>query len=1035
MRTRFLRTLVLAFGAAVAVLWLPAAAAAQTGMAPYYGKNHVRYDRFEWHIYTTAHFEIYFYPEIQPQLERIASYAESAYQHISSELKHDLPFKIPLILYKTASEFQEQNISGELPEAVLAFSEPARQRIVLPIDEPSDQLYQTIVHELTHQFEFDIIPRGLISSGLPLWVDEGLADYMTGYWNPVDLMEVRDNAVSDTVPRMSKLESEPLAGRTPYSMGHAAFEFIESRWGKEGLRQFLFSLRKSVIGGGQSAYEEALKLKPEDFDDQFDRYLKDRFRPFRDKERPADYGRNLAPKADRTPFVVVLSLDPSPTGDILAAVAGNRKDQELDIILLSTKDGQVIRNLTKGFDKDRGFEYISTAGGLRGNMVPWIAWSPVGDRIAYFVRTEKEKTLIIQNVVSGKIEKRFPLKTVDAPESPAFSPDGRTVAFSGLRGAITDIYTIDTSTGEIANVTKDALADYAPTFTGDGKSLICVTRVSGSDKLFQIDLASGQRKQLTFGTHDDTAPKFYDDHTLVFTSTATDPNTPLTPAVARNGNILNVWTLDLTTGQLKQWTDTATGNVSPVVLRQIDGRKVAFVTYSKGEYGIHTKELIKPVATVASSDFGAPGPVVDFQPPLTHTLVPKNMRKKGAWEKMMLEGRPPVNVGVTSNGNLYGGTEIAFTDVLGDRMVDFYAASVSTFRTLSFTYVNLEHRLNYAFQGLSQDTFFYGQNVQNALYYDPSIAPFITRDLAQSEQSVKMVNVIGIYPFNRYTRAEISAGYLSIKESYIDPNVQAAALAYQQAIYGTALYRSGNMLPLSAALVQETTIFREFGPLAGGTMRLAYSMAPQVGSFLSEQTADADARHYTRIGTTGVLAVRLRGFKSWGDAPNFTYFGGNSEMRGYDYLQFLGHKAFFANAELRFPLIEAMKTPIGVLGGVRGVFFVDLGGAGVNGSKFTPWTFSSSDYTPVIAQTQDPITGAVANIFGPAITINGFRLVDARASYGIGLETFAFGFPVHFDWCWRTMFNSAWEDALFSLQGGSLAFRAHVFKFWIGYDF
>ena len=36
-------------------------------------------------------------------------------------------------------------------------------------------------------------------------------------------------------------------GRLPYNLGHAAFEFIESRWGKEGLRQFLFALRKIFL--------------------------------------------------------------------------------------------------------------------------------------------------------------------------------------------------------------------------------------------------------------------------------------------------------------------------------------------------------------------------------------------------------------------------------------------------------------------------------------------------------------------------------------------------------------------------------------------------------------------------------------------------------------------------------------------------------------------------------------------------------------------------------------------------------------------
>src|SRR5687768_11944307 len=55
-------------------------AIAQTPFVPYFGKNEVRYDNFRWAIYTTDHFEIYYYPETEQHLERIASYAESAYQ-------------------------------------------------------------------------------------------------------------------------------------------------------------------------------------------------------------------------------------------------------------------------------------------------------------------------------------------------------------------------------------------------------------------------------------------------------------------------------------------------------------------------------------------------------------------------------------------------------------------------------------------------------------------------------------------------------------------------------------------------------------------------------------------------------------------------------------------------------------------------------------------------------------------------------------------------------------------------------------------
>jgi len=1010
----------------------PTAVSAQTPFVPYFGKNQVKYDKFDWHIYNTEHFEIYYYPELEPHLERIASYAESAYQRISSELRHDLAKRVPLILYKTQSEFQQQNITGgELPEGVLAFAEPYRDRMVLPIDEPPDQLYRLIVHELTHVFEFDIIPRGILGSAIPLWVDEGLANYMAGYWNVLDLMQVRDAALSDNVPRMSEFESQPLSGRLPYSMGHAAFEFISSRWGQDGLRQFLFSLRKNVIGGGESAYEEALRVKPEEFDEQFDRYIKERFRPFRDKERPADYGRNLAPRRDRSHFVSVLSIEPSPIGDIIAAVVGNARDQELDIILLSARDGQFIRNLTKGFDHRRGWEYIATAGGLRGNMVPWISWAPKGDRIAYFARTEKSKSLIIQNVVSGRVEQRLNLESVDAPESPAFSPDGTRVAFAALRGAVGDIFVVDLASGVVTNLTNDGFADYAPTFAPDGRSIVYTARISGNDKLFRVSATGGDKTQLTFGTHDDTAAKFFDANTIFFTSTATDPGVMLAPEVARDGNIPNVWSLDLNTGDLKQWTDAATGNVSPAILREGATTRVAFVSYYKGENGIHVMSRDEPLLSFPSADFGAPGPIIDFQPPLSHTLERDNIHRKGMFEKLTLDGRPPVSLGVTSGGDIFGGTQVSFTDLLGGQQVNFFASSVSQYRTLALTYINIENRLQYSAQAYSQDVFYYGQ--LDSYLYSAGISPFIDRDRALSVRTQRGLTGFAIYPFNRYTRVELSGGYVYLRERFADPDLQQISEQYQLDNFGTTFYSTGHVVPVGLQLVHETTVFRSYGPVAGSAASVGVQYAPKIGNSLTRRTVEGDLRHYIRLGANGVLAFRGRGLQSWGTNPDFLFFGGNSEMRGYEYLEFLGHKAFFGNVELRVPLVEAMLTPFGVVGGLRGTVFFNIGAAGVNNQPFTPWT-SREEILPILVDFQQ-------NQFGQFVPItvdvpfSGFRLKDARASYGIGLQSFLLGFPMHFDWSWKTHLNRDYEDLIYFYYGGSETFRKPKFSFWIGYDF
>src|SRR5262249_25548033 len=276
--------------------------------------------------------------------------------------------------------------------------------------------------------------------------------------------------------------------------------------------------------------------------------------------------------------------------------------------------GSIVRNMTKGFDKDMGFDHVVLMG-ERFEM-PWISWSPKGDRIAYFVRTEKERSLIIQNVLTRKIEDRFPMKDVDEPESPTFSPAGKTIAFAALSGGVGDIYTLDLQSKKIDNLTNDAFADAGPVYSPDGKYLLYVSRISGNHKLFKFDFATKQRTQITFGTQDETAAQFIDDHTVVFSSTATDPSLPIEPDVAKNGNIYNILTLELNAGELRQYTDALGGNWSTVVLNDGKTNKIAFISYYKGEYTVHTLERKEPLHTASTSDFGEAGPVIDFQAPL-----------------------------------------------------------------------------------------------------------------------------------------------------------------------------------------------------------------------------------------------------------------------------------------------------------------------------------------------------------------------------------------------------------------------------------
>src|SRR6185295_19091703 len=97
----------------------------------------------------------------------------------------------------------------------------------------------------------------------------------------------------------------------------------------------------------------------------------------------------------------------------------------------------------------------------------------------------------------------------------------------------------------------------------------------------------------------------------------------------------------------------------------------------------------------------------DFQPDVVHQVVAENKRRKRVFEKLFLEGRPPLNVGVTSGGDFFGGSQVALSDVLGDQNFIVTAVSLREFRSYEGTSINLGHRLHYGLSAFDQTNFFY----------------------------------------------------------------------------------------------------------------------------------------------------------------------------------------------------------------------------------------------------------------------------------------------------------------------------------------
>ncbi len=240
-------------------------------------------DTFAWQVYPTQRFDVYYYPALDAELEQIADAAERAYQTISAKLNYELPLRVPLILFKTRSDFEQQTIIPEIPLASMreigSFSEPRRNRVVILIDENPDRWYGQVTHELTHIFAFAIIPRSQSNATVPGWLDEGLANYMAGEWDPKDLAQLGDIVGADGVPKISALSGNWGPGpKLPYSLGHAVFDFIEAEYGVGRIRQFLQEVGRSIVDDTGDPYQAAFQMTPDEFDLAFEQYMEERFR-------------------------------------------------------------------------------------------------------------------------------------------------------------------------------------------------------------------------------------------------------------------------------------------------------------------------------------------------------------------------------------------------------------------------------------------------------------------------------------------------------------------------------------------------------------------------------------------------------------------------------------------------------------------------------------------------------------------------------------------------------------------------------------
>jgi hypothetical protein len=974
----------------VLLLILFSATAAQEFMFyPYYGKNKVIYETFRWKSYPTEHFRVYFYTEEPQVLKNVAELAESAYQKLSETLKHQLSDPVPLIFYTTYTDFELSNVF-DISEGVLGVSEPLLHRIGIHGDMPVDELQRLVEHELAHVFEFDILwgSQGAALYALnvpPLWLFEGLSEYATQDWSSWSTMIVRDAVLNDRIPEMT--ESGDLDSRFPmprdpsYDFGHAIYDFIEVRFGKNAVKDLWQSMKGSPLIRRITPVKKAFNIKPHDFNHEFQKYLREKNRKFLLRENPADYSIALGPKFPLNPYYFTFSHAVSPSGDLVAALTYNVADFDIDLVLVSTEDGSIIKNITPGFTTE--YEYIVYE--YDPSLGSDIAWSPDGDTIAFIARDGRKYSLYLVDPVRGGIIGKYKI-SYDRPSAPRFFPDSRTVMFTAFTQGTHDIFKLDLQSGEIVNLTRDDYFEKAPAISPDGLSIAYSIRLDSIDKLFLSPLADfSQKTQLTFGPGNTTCPSFSTDSRRIY-------------YVGDLREAFNIYSIDLANGEILRYTDVWTGNFFPSA-HPADPGRLFFSSFNKGSYQVFSARLEGTVEDrVTFAELGAVELPRRFRPALTLDIEDKKIEPYPGLNKLYVARRPPIDVVVSSDGSLYGGAALSFGDLLGDHNFLAMVYQARGLRSYYLSYLNQKRRLQFMPTFYEFTMFYYPPYA----YIDPLLYDRLTYQDAIAYRKITSASIDAYYPLNRYYRLEGNLGFYRYEENFFDPyrlSQQGVSPA------GYNYFWNGNILSLSLSFVGETTHFSPYyGPRAGHTFRFSLAQAfPVAQGFFSNTTVRADLRKYFYLGGDALFALRFEGWASRGRDPYISYYGGNNQVRSAYFYNIVCTEGWFANAELRLPLINIASTIIGTIGPIRAVFFFDITRA-----KF-------SGYPGKFYLSPEP--------FQPTV------IVDAIGSYGWGVQLFLLGLPIHIEWVKKL----GWPDVSnpFSFQ----TYGQFEAKFWIGLDF
>ncbi len=907
--------------------------------AQYFGRNKVQYTNFDFKVIQTEHFDVYFYERERVAAMDAARMAERSYARLSKVLNHEFRERKPIILYASHSDFMQTNATQVGGEGTGGVTDFARNRAVMPFTGSYSDFEHVLMHEMVHQFQYDVWSRGRAGAGFatlvaiapPLWFAEGMAEYLSiGPINAETAMWLRDASLEGKLPTIDQMTLDPYE-YFPYRFGHALWSYVAERWGDEAVGAIL---KATLAGGVEPAFRRTIGLTLDQLSDQWRDAVQKRYLPEIGARARARAVADELLTEKRSDGIYHLAPSLSPDGSLVAYFS--EKDfYSVDMYLADGVTGKVKRRILKsGISSNyETYRFINSQAN----------WSPDGKFLAFAAKRGPRDDILIVDVARNKEVKRIELQ-LSGVTTPSWSPDGSQLVFTGYEGGLSDLYLVNRDGSGLRRLTEDKYADLHPVWSPDGGSIAFATDrgpetdfrtlAFGNFRIALYDLATGSVRVLDRMDHGkNVSPQWGPDgHSLAFVSD-------------RNG-VSNVFLYDLDANEVYQLTDFYTGAqgitpLSPVISWARGADRLAFVYFEASQYDVYSitnpralkrqpyqeqvqdsvgllaravtppldtsrslqvKEEVRPQVGEGGSIYRTPSgfrsssevvrsgdttrpvePVsivalldsANFSLPDTSEFTLKQYRTKFTPDYV---ARPSIGYARDNFGRgFFGGSAISLSDILGNQQLIFagYVNGRISEAQILAAYANLSRRINWAV-GLSQDPYYFLEPTE--FVAGPGVGEN-TRITNIRRLVVRSAFGAAYYPLSRFQRIEAGMRAANVDDALLkinEPYNPATGFATQDPFLETENFPGVSYLQPNMALVFDNSLFGYVGPFYGRRYRL--ELAQTIGDWRFSQVT-VDYRRYDRILGPIVLASRVLYFGRIGrDANEFRIFAGSTDL-------------------------------------------------------------------------------------------------------------------------------------------------------------